>query len=87
MNKRVRTSRTPLRLLWNCQYPYSDWLELAPDLRYSHMTQVTLSVIGLLLYWPEAVFIGHCETQHHFDPATEAVVCHSWHPWPEPGGV
>lgn len=51
------------------------------------MTQVTLSVIGLLLYWLEAVFIGHYETQHRFDPTTEAVVCHSWHRWPELCGV
>lgn len=51
------------------------------------MTQVTLSVIGLLIYWPVAVFIGHAETDTAFDPTTEAVVCHSLHPWPKPGGV
>lgn len=51
------------------------------------MTHVTLSVIGLLLYWPVAVFIGHAETQHAFDPPTEAIVCHSLHPRPKPCGV
>lgn len=80
MNKCVRTSRTPVKLLWKCQDAYPDWLVLAPDLWYAHMTQVTLSVIGLLIYWPVAVFIGHAETQHRFDLTTEAVVCHSLHP-------
>lgn len=44
-------------------------------------------MIGLLIYWPVAVFIGHAEMQHRFDPTTEAVECHSLHPWPKPGGV
>lgn len=51
------------------------------------MTHVTLFVIGLLIYWPVAVFIGHAEKQRRFEPTTEAVVCHSLHPWPKPGGV
>lgn len=51
------------------------------------MTHATLSVIGLPLYWPVAVFIGLVETQRGFDPPTEAVVCHTLHPWPKPCGV
>lgn len=51
------------------------------------MTHVTLLVIGLLLYWPVAVFIGHAGTQRGFDPPTEAIVCHSLHPRPKPCGV
>lgn len=79
MNKSVTTLRTPVKLLlklypedYNTMFLFSDWLGLAPDLRYAHMTHVTLSVIGLLLYWPVAVFIGHAETQRGFDPPTEA---------------
>lgn len=77
MNKSVTTLRTPVKLhllkfyLSPC-YSHSDWLGLAPDLRYAHMTHVTLSVIGLLLYWPVAVFIGCAETQRGFDPPAEA---------------
>lgn len=36
------------------------------------MTRITLLVIGLLIYWPVAVFTGHVETQRSFDPPTEA---------------
>lgn len=62
----ARTSRT-VKLLWNCQHPYPDWPWLAPDLQYAYMTQVMFSVIGLLIYWPVAVFIGHAKTQQRFD--------------------
>lgn len=90
----MTTLRTPVKLLLKF-YPqeyslccsHSDWLVLAPDLRYAHMTHVTLSVIGLPLYWQAAVFIGNAETQRGFDPPTEAIVCHSLHPRPKPCGV
>ncbi len=51
------------------------------------MTHVTLSVIGLPLYWQVAVFIGNVYPQCSFDPPTEAIVCHSLHPRPKSCGV
>lgn len=51
------------------------------------MIHVILSPIGLLLYWPVAVFIVHAKTQHSFDPPTEAIVCNSLHPRPKPCGL
>lgn len=51
------------------------------------MIHVILSPIGLLLYWPVAVFIVHAKTQHSFDPPTEAIVCNTLHPRPKPCGL
>lgn len=91
MNKSVTTLRTPVKLLYKC-YPW-DYTPLVligqgwPLTFGMLIWPMLLSVIGLLLYWPVAVFIGHAGTQRGFDPPTEAIVCHSLHPRTKPCSV